>query len=27
VLLETPLGDQRVALTGAGQVPLRKLLK
>ena len=27
VLLETPLGDQRVALTGTGQVPLRKLLK
>jgi LEA14-like dessication related protein len=27
VLLETPLGDQRVALTGTGTVPLRKLLK
>ncbi len=27
VLLETPLGDQRVALTGTGKVPLRKLLK
>lgn len=27
VLLETPLGDRRVALTGTGQVPLRKLLK
>ncbi len=27
VLLETPLGDRRVALTGKGNVPLRKLLK
>jgi LEA14-like dessication related protein len=27
VLLETPLGDRRVALKGAGTVPLRKLLR
>ncbi len=27
VLLETPLGDRRVALAGKGNVPLRKLLK
>lgn len=27
VLVETPLGDRRVALTGRGEVPLRKLLQ
>jgi LEA14-like dessication related protein len=27
VLLDTPLGDRRVALTGQGNVPLMKLLK
>ena len=27
VLLETPLGDRRVAIKGAGTVPLRKLLR
>src|SRR2546426_5357239 len=27
VLLETPLGDRRVALTGKGNVPLRKLIR
>lgn len=27
VLLETPVGDRRVALTGQGNVPLMKLLK
>jgi LEA14-like dessication related protein len=27
VLLDTPLGERRVALTGKGDVPLRKLLK
>lgn len=27
VLLDTPVGDQRVALTGQGNVPLMKLLK
>lgn len=27
VLVETPLGDRRVALTGRGEVPLKKLLQ
>jgi len=27
VLVETPLGDKRVALTGKGNVPLRKLIR